>query len=88
VKQKKNKKFLIFTKKNLSNNRKKIHPPLGLYPQKLFFEDRLNDINAAIIRYIDADYLIPKEWIDEREWIIKKLEYGKFKKHNSEVEKK
>jgi hypothetical protein len=57
----------------LSNNSKKFKPPLGLYPQKLFLEDRLNDINAAIIRYIEADYLIPKEWIDERELILKKV---------------
>ena len=50
--------------------RNNLIPPIGLYPKKLFLEDRLNDINSAILRYIEADYLIPSEWISERDYII------------------
>ena len=81
MKQKNNKKFLIFTKKILENKNNSRKPTIGLYPRKLFLEDRLNDINAAILRYIDANYLIPNEWVNEREQIIIFLEYGKFKKN-------
>lgn len=61
--------------------RNNLIPPVGLYPKKLFLEDRLNDINSAILRYIEADYLIPSEWISERDYIITVLQYGEFKKN-------
>ena len=61
--------------------RNNLIPPIGLYPKKLFLEDRLNDINSAILRYIEADYLIPSEWISERDYIITVLQYGGFKKN-------
>lgn len=61
--------------------RNNLIPPIGLYPKKLFLEDRLNDINSAILRYIEADYLIPSEWISERDYIITVLQYGEFKKN-------
>lgn len=42
-------------------------PPLGLVPIKLWRELRLDDINAAIQRYIDAHKEIPQEWINEKQ---------------------
>lgn len=42
-------------------------PPLGLKPFKIHHEQRLAEINAAINRYMDANLVIPNEWIAERE---------------------
>ena len=68
--------------------RNNLIPPIGLYPKKLFLEDRLNDINSAILRYIEADYLIPSEWISERDYIITVLQYGEFKKTSKSKKQK
>lgn len=78
--QKKRQMCLIYLIKSLMV-RNNLIPPIGLYPKKLFLEDRLNDINSAILRYIEADYLIPSEWISERDYIITVLQYGEFKKN-------
>lgn len=78
--QKKRQMCLIYLIKSLMV-RNNLIPPVGLYPKKLFLEDRLNDINSAILRYIEADYLIPSEWISERDYIITVLQYGEFKKN-------
>ncbi|PCI96614.1 MAG: hypothetical protein COB15_09510 [Flavobacteriales bacterium] len=57
-------------------------PPLGLPPRVFHLEDRLNEINSAIKRYITADYTIPKEWVEERNGIITELKYGDHKEFN------
>lgn len=44
--------------------------PLGLMPMQIWREQRLDDINNAINRYIKADMIIPSEWICERETLI------------------
>lgn len=41
-------------------------PPLGLMPMDIWKEQRLDDINAAIIRYAEANLSIPADWIYER----------------------
>jgi len=48
-------------------------PPLGLKPRYIVEEQRLAEINEAVVRYIDANYTIPSEWLKEREEIIEYL---------------
>lgn len=40
-------------------------PPLGLAPHKYWVEERLNNINNAIARYMESNMPIPAEWIEE-----------------------
>lgn len=48
--------------------------PLGLRPKWIILQQRLNEINEAIVRYMDAGYKVPAEWIIERNEIIDYLE--------------
>jgi len=48
-------------------------PPLGLKPRYIAVEHRLAEINEAVVRYIDANYKIPSEWLEEREELIEYL---------------
>lgn len=41
-------------------------PPLGLTPRFLWVEHRLDEVNRAIKRYIDAGILPLQEWLDEK----------------------
>lgn len=43
--------------------------PIGLMPQRLWWEERLNDINQAIRRYKEAGVSIPFQWISEKQFI-------------------
>ncbi len=43
----------------------KLGPPIGLMPKKIWIEQRIVDIEAAIERYKNAFVEIPQEWIDE-----------------------
>jgi hypothetical protein len=45
-------------------------PPLGLSPKYIRDEQRLDEINQAIGRYMDAGYPLPVEWVLERNAII------------------
>lgn len=40
-------------------------PPLGLRPKSIHLHLRKKDILMAMARYIQADKIIPQEWIDE-----------------------
>ena len=40
-------------------------PPIGLRPRFILNEQRYDELNAAIGRYVDAKLPIPKEWWDE-----------------------
>jgi len=40
-------------------------PPLGLMPEKIWKEKRLQSIKAAIDRFLAAFQPVPPEWIDE-----------------------
>jgi hypothetical protein len=40
-------------------------PPIGLRPRWLVDDQRLEEIIAAVIRYIYAGYPIPIEWAEE-----------------------
>jgi len=40
-------------------------PPVGLKLRYLWIEERLNDINDAMVRYAAANQIIPTEWLEE-----------------------
>ena len=42
-----------------------IKPPIGIIPEKLFYENRINDITEAIKRYRETNKNIPDEWFKE-----------------------
>lgn len=48
-------------------------PPAGVAPRCLVMEDRLDKLDAAIRRYLEARCVIPEEWVEERNEIIKYL---------------
>jgi hypothetical protein len=41
-------------------------PPLGIKPKVLWVEERLKDLDNAIVRYVGMNYDVPQEWIRER----------------------
>jgi hypothetical protein len=45
---------------------RKVKPPIGIIAQWRIKEMRIDDIDAAIERYREANYAIPKEWLVER----------------------
>lgn len=47
-----------------------IKPPIGIMPEYIWKEQRLYELNQAIIRYINAGLSYPKEWGFERETLI------------------
>ena len=51
-----------------------IKPPLGLMPVQIWTEHRLQDINEAIERYMDANEEIPQEWINEKQTLQSELD--------------
>jgi hypothetical protein len=53
-----------------------IKPPLGIVPRNIAITQRMIDIQEAIYRYLDADYIIPQEWI--REYFELTKELGRF----------
>jgi hypothetical protein len=42
-----------------------VKPPIGLRPKMIAVSSRVHEIHEAMTRYIDANYLIPKEWLEE-----------------------
>jgi hypothetical protein len=49
-------------------------PPLGLTPKYIRNSQRIEEIHKAIIRYTEAHYVIPIEWIEEYNELIKGIE--------------
>ena len=47
-------------------------PPLRLTPRYIAERIRLNEVESAITRYIEADYPIPAEWIEEYNELVKR----------------
>jgi len=62
-------------------------PPLGLTPWHIVRLDRIEDILAAIHRYVDFNYEIPSEWICELECLVEQhntvLESESIKSYDS-----
>jgi hypothetical protein len=52
-------------------------PPLGVKPRWLHEEQRLQDLGGAIYRYLNEQYPIKPEWIEEYNEIIKRMEERK-----------
>ena len=48
-------------------------PPLGIRPQFIVLEQRLNEINEALYIHLKAGVRIHTEWIEERNEIIEAL---------------
>lgn len=48
-------------------------PPLGLIPRWLHREQRLNEIIAAMSRYIYAGMQLPIDWVEEYNQITKEI---------------
>ena len=52
-------------------------PPLGLIPAYIYWENilksRINDIDQAMCRYMEAEKVIPQEWTEERNNLLEGL---------------
>lgn len=47
--------------------------PLGLRPRYVVLEERKQEIRAAMLRYVEANYPIPLEWTAELNEVMKEL---------------
>lgn len=66
--------------KTISMDASLVEPPIGLMPEWLSKEIRLKEILAAIKRYTDAGFAVPKEWSDEERSIVSwQVMYKSFK---------
>lgn len=52
--------------------------PIGIMPEYIWIEHRIQDISNAIIRFAEADLDIPKEWYEERNKHINWLKWRKY----------
>lgn len=46
-------------------------PPLGIMPKSIWITARFDEIKSAIQRYMDDNYTIPTEWIEEYNELVK-----------------
>ena len=46
-------------------------PPLGLKPRKIVDEERFFEVCGAISRYYDEELVMPIEWIEEYNELVK-----------------
>lgn len=49
-------------------------PPLGIKPKQQWLEERMQEINAAIVRYAEAKLIIPIEWLNEYLQLSREIE--------------
>ena len=54
-----------------------VKPPLGIMPHDIWIEKRIQDLLEAMRRYSEANMVIPIEWIDELDQLIKGESYGR-----------
>lgn len=60
---------------NMSECSEKIQKPsVGIKPERLWKEQRYNDLCAAILRYTFAEVAVPKEWVEEGKRLYEELE--------------
>ena len=48
-------------------------PPLGIKPRHIVDSERINEIGEAICRYLNEDYAIPLEWIEEYNELVGRI---------------
>ncbi|NRS20617.1 hypothetical protein HP398_29800 [Brevibacillus sp. HB1.4B] len=48
-------------------------PPIGIMPRKFWDEQRIQDLAAAMGRYIAANRPVPSEWVEEYNELTKRL---------------
>jgi len=48
-------------------------PPIGIIPEELWKEQRLNDLAKAIMRYVKDFREVPPKWISEYNKIINEV---------------
>jgi len=53
------------TRIEMTQSTKTQPPPIGVMPQQLWKEQRLQEPHAAIKRYIEAENAVPLEWLWE-----------------------
>jgi len=76
-------KFLESEREESQKEQEGIRTEKVLYPRRLWIEDRINAINQSVKSYLDNDYCIPTDWIEERNELIEQLnnlQDGKRKK--------
>ena len=49
-------------------------PPLGCKPLFILREERINELKAAICRYLSSNWPLPKEIIEEYDKLVEELE--------------
>lgn len=64
----------LYEDKSLESEPECEKPPLGVMPKYIWDKKRLSDLTSAMQRYLDAEKLIPKEWVDEYNELISTLE--------------
>lgn len=47
------------------NMERPVKPPLGVIPKKIWKEQRLRELRDAVGRYLEANQIVPIEWIEE-----------------------
>lgn len=57
----------------LQREREQTVPPLGLIPKWIRDEERLREVDAAMLRYAIAEEPIPTEWREERDELVVRL---------------
>lgn len=53
-------------------------PPLGIEPEYIWMQRRVDDLQAAIERYAAAKMVIPIEWVREQNELISTLHEGGY----------
>lgn len=48
-------------------------PPLGIPPRWFHDSNRLDELKAVIVRYVNAECEINQEWIEEYNELVKKV---------------
>lgn len=51
-----------------------IKPPLGITPNYIWIEKRIQEIEQGIIRFVMADYEIPEDWKTELKELKERME--------------
>jgi hypothetical protein len=60
-------------------------PPLGLRPRFIVEEQRLDEIEAAMGRYIFANMDIPFDWVDEFLYLLWRQKVNNQKRNNEHI---